>query len=387
MRSAPVNASEDEKCTGERLGEMRSAPVNASEDEKCTGERLGRPRSALVNASDAKKCTGERLGGGKKCTGERLGGGKKCTGEQEQQALIINTLQHKALLTTASTTGTKSTSDDVAAAVATLLEHFQIDPNSTRGRNVIESFPAPDIVRAWMLYAISNSCTGLENPQGFVITRLLQGDHPPKRFVRYARLPPGQWTALWRAEYYGGAYRNALLPPVDVDTWGSDFEGVFEDGPFGRGQVRSGEVEQILSPLGQVEAAVGKHQIRLKSEPPTDRAETTRLLEGSGIFHRVIVDESGSQTDGTGEWEPWESILGELRHQMTEATFSQYLADSTAQRIGQEVFVQASDDLSREWLESRLGRVIKATVCRVSGENLTVSFRGKNGNDNHLSCC
>jgi len=290
-RTALVNAPEPENGPGGRLGTRRTALMSASEGG----------RTALVNASERENGSGEHL----------------------QQTLIINTLQQQTRLTTA------STSD----AVVALLEGFDIDPASAKGKQILELSPPPNVVRAWMLYAVSSK-RQLRNPQGFVIMRLLSEETPPTRFITYAGLTEEQWIGLTLASSHGRRYLPTLDTPVDLDTWREDFAGVFRSS---------------LSRVGLL--LPDDSQMPRSTPPPTD----------------------------SGLWTEWEKVLRNLRLQMTEATFETHLAQATAERSDGRLIVWAANDRSRAWLDCRLRAIIERTVHRLCGEELPVDFRVQEG--------
>jgi hypothetical protein len=66
----------------------------------------------------------------------------------------------------------------------------------------------PDAVRAWHLWTWAPEQEWMDNPAGYVITRLRQGDEPPDEFLEIARLTPDEEERLLDAwsgcEQYSG---------------------------------------------------------------------------------------------------------------------------------------------------------------------------------------
>jgi len=70
----------------------------------------------------------------------------------------------------------------------------------------------------------------------------------------------------------------------------------------------------------------------------------------------------------------WQATLGELKLQMTTATFDTWLAHTTGQRDGNTVTVTVRNAYAKDWLENRLHGTILRTVARLTGETIKLRF-------------
>jgi hypothetical protein len=206
--------------------------------------------------------------------------------------------------------------------VALLFEDFGIV--APAGSQLATRSPKPDDVRGWMLYALGQP--GLDGKaQGYVVNRLLAGETPPGHFSRWAQLEPGDWQALWRA----GRYGSVCAVDADLAAWCEDFGGVFPAGPFGDGQGPAPEAEPVVTAPDE---------------------ESLRAAE-------------------------WKAVLGDLRLQMTQATFDTWLRDSRLVRSTKDTFVvEVKSVHAREWLEHRLLPVITRTLTRRAGHPVGIEF-------------
>jgi hypothetical protein len=70
----------------------------------------------------------------------------------------------------------------------------------------------------------------------------------------------------------------------------------------------------------------------------------------------------------------WQTVLAELRTQVTQSTFDTWLADTAAARIGSQLTVFCSNAFAKDWLESRLLARIRRVVDDVAGQPLDINF-------------
>ncbi|HFD40664.1 MAG TPA: ArsR family transcriptional regulator [Anaerolineae bacterium] len=72
----------------------------------------------------------------------------------------------------------------------------------------------PAVVRAWHLWTWAPEQDWMDNPAGYIITRLRQGDEPPGEFLELARLTPDE-EALLR-EAWGNSEQYSGWPSLDA---------------------------------------------------------------------------------------------------------------------------------------------------------------------------
>ena len=71
----------------------------------------------------------------------------------------------------------------------------------------------------------------------------------------------------------------------------------------------------------------------------------------------------------------WAAVLGELKLQMTEATFDTWLRNTAGVVDGDRLTVAVKNGYAKDWLESRLLATVERTVARVTGKAMEVVFR------------
>jgi hypothetical protein len=291
----------------------------------------------------------------------------------------------------------KHAGDDPASAVALLLNEFGIGPPASS--RILAGNPNSNDLRAWMLYTLTQA--GLRDAgksRGYLINRVKEGEAPPVRFRRWAELTPEEWRALWRASRYGGPYVEALSPTLagDFDTWAGDFDEVFPNGVFGDEMVTPSGVESLIveafSPPGDFRVEEGGHACALRIVPGHDgvtswvkaqRQAIASVLAQRGILHAVVVAENRGPERGveTGcepaskEPQIWRAALGELRLQMTRATFDTWLRDSSLVSYEDGVMVvRVKNAYARDWLANRLHNTVRRTLARLAGCSVEVRY-------------
>ena len=71
----------------------------------------------------------------------------------------------------------------------------------------------PVVVRAWHLWTWAPEQTWLDNPAGYIVSRLREGDEPPAAFLALAQLTPDETAALKRA--WAGSEQYSGWPSLD----------------------------------------------------------------------------------------------------------------------------------------------------------------------------
>jgi hypothetical protein len=66
-------------------------------------------------------------------------------------------------------------------------------------RELLQRNVDPALVRAWHLWTWAREQEWLDNPAGYIVNRLREGDEPPDEFVELAQLTPDETAALNRA--------------------------------------------------------------------------------------------------------------------------------------------------------------------------------------------
>ena len=66
-------------------------------------------------------------------------------------------------------------------------------------RELLRQKVEPTVVRAWYLWTWAPEQEWLDNPAGYIVNRLREGDEPPAEFLELAQLTPDETAALKRA--------------------------------------------------------------------------------------------------------------------------------------------------------------------------------------------
>lgn len=66
----------------------------------------------------------------------------------------------------------------------------------------------PDVVHAWRLWTWAPEQEWMDNPAGYVVNRLREGDEPPEEFLELAQLTPDETNALKTAWVHSEQYRG-----------------------------------------------------------------------------------------------------------------------------------------------------------------------------------
>jgi hypothetical protein len=199
-------------------------------------------------------------------------------------------------------------------------------------------------VGAWFLYAETQP--GLRDPQGYVIKRLLANDPPPAEFLVFARLDDAIWTLFEESleHLQTGQPLAAEVAPELVDTFVNWAE-IYGDLPA---------------------------------------AETRRLLARPRAAKTGPATPADSRPGASPEPEPaeraaarslWLAALEQLRLQMTQQSFNNWLRQTELLDYRENVFVINAKNLhAKAWLETRLVQTIEKTLTTVVGAPTRVRF-------------
>jgi hypothetical protein len=80
-------------------------------------------------------------------------------------------------------------------------------------RDLLQQDVEPVIVRAWYLWTWAPEQAWLDNPAGYIVSRLREGDEPPEAFLALAQLTPDEIAALKRA--WAGSEQYSGWPSLD----------------------------------------------------------------------------------------------------------------------------------------------------------------------------
>jgi hypothetical protein len=219
-----------------------------------------------------------------------------------------------------------------AGSLARLLDSLGIQEPARS--QILQSDTTLEQAVSWTLYAGQQS--GLENPAGYLVRRLVTGDAPPPAFLRLARLSWEQWRAYAAACYLDGPDALRLSP----------FAG---DEEFAHWRAHYGTRHPDDLPF-----AVG-----------------TGLAELRYVAASPVVDDDQRQESEVASADNalWREVLDELSLQMTQATFNSWLRDAhLVAREGDHFVVAVRDEAARDWLQHRLQEPIVRTLRTIAQE-------------------
>lgn len=209
----------------------------------------------------------------------------------------------------------------------------------------------------WAKLKQAESHGRITNPIGWVRSQWRNGRPPRADLLRLAR----GWLALdddgrarllgrieWAADYgttHGDAFEDEFpdIPPVAAAAVYTATGG--ELGP------PSLMPAQAIAPAG---APPPKPAGRPIAAPSTNEATNETQTTGSTL---------------------WRDTLAELEMQMTRATYSQWLAGTTATLAGNELTIQVRNHNAIAWLSNRLHDLITRTVTALAGRPLTIHYQ------------
>lgn len=219
-----------------------------------------------------------------------------------------------------------------AGSLAMLLDSLSIQEPARS--QILHSDTTLEQAVSWTLYAGQQS--GLENPAGYLVRRLVTGDAPPPAFLRLARLSWEQWRAYAATCYLDGPDAPRL----------SLFAG---DEEFAHWRAHYGAHHPDDLPF---DVGNGLAELRYLAAPPE-------------------VDNSPRQESEVAAADSalWRDVLDELSLQMTQATFNSWLRDAQLlAREGDHFVVAVRDDAARDWLQHRLQEPIVRTLRTIAQE-------------------
>lgn len=203
---------------------------------------------------------------------------------------------------------------------------------------ILRAAPPPDVAVAWALYVRQES--GLANPAGYLIRRLLGGDDPPADFLALARMSWEQWRVCAAAAYLQGRGYGAVLAEV------------LDDGLLRLWQAYYGQ-----APPGELPFGVGEGLGDLPEILP---------------FPEAGFSDTGEDPAGVSPADAavWQSVLDDLALQMTQATFATWLADARlAAREGNRFVVALRSEEVRDWVCHRLQEPILRTLRYITRDD------------------
>jgi hypothetical protein len=119
------------------------------------------------------------------------------------------------------------------------------------------------------------------------------------------------------------------------------------------------------------------------AEPPDDiptesAPEAERAGEPAPVRAGVEEASEYAQTrEGifTNVNDVWSAVLGELKRQMTRATFDTWVRPTRALGYeGEALVVQVASEYAKEWLENRLAVTVERTLGSVAGRALAIRY-------------
>jgi hypothetical protein len=98
-------------------------------------------------------------------------------------------------------------------------------------RELLQMSVDPLMVRAWYLWTWDREQEWMDNPAGYIVNRLREGDEPPQEFLELAQLTPDETDALRTAWVHSEQYmgwpsleedkRLQALAPLWATIWGA----------------------------------------------------------------------------------------------------------------------------------------------------------------------
>jgi hypothetical protein len=80
-------------------------------------------------------------------------------------------------------------------------------------RDLLRQDVDPIVVRAWYLWTWAPEQAWMDNPAGYIVSRLREGDEPPEAFLTLAQLTPDETATLKRA--WAGSEQYSGWPSLD----------------------------------------------------------------------------------------------------------------------------------------------------------------------------
>jgi len=192
-------------------------------------------------------------------------------------------------------------------------------------------------VGAWVLYAETQPA--LRDSRSYIIKRLLANDPPPPEFLTFAGLDDAAWDLFEEA-----AHRLRTGQPLAVEI----APGLLET------FIRWAEVYGGLTPL----------ETRYLLAQQADQAAVSEAAEAEPESRQRELARS-----------LWLTTLDQLRLQMTQQTFNNWLRQTELLDYRENIFVIDAKNLhAKAWLENRLVETIERTLTSVVGAPTQVRF-------------
>jgi hypothetical protein len=235
-----------------------------------------------------------------------------------------------------------------AVAAGSLLETFGI-VQPFKGR-ILKKCGDVITMRAWMLYAVTQSGFTEQNGiQKYVSKRLLNGDAPPEHSVRWAKLTPDEWRALWRASRGDGVGMTPALDAV-IAEWVEDFGEMFPNGPFGD--------DDPVAVANALQRLADEQDLYARKHAPVP---TPPMSVEEALTHGYAMVKGNGDTISVAQ--AWQDALSEMQLQLTSATYDTWLSRSRAVTFQNGVFtIGVHNNYAKDWLENRLLTMVKRTL-------------------------
>ena len=234
-----------------------------------------------------------------------------------------------------------------------LLDRLNIQ-GSNRAR--IEATSSYADALGWTLYTATQPNLN-QNPQGFIVRRLIAGERPPKAYQTLVALP------LEAIARFREAVRYSRLQPRDIPEAQSHLFQLWA----GRFPWQHSAQDDGLAPLlGPVEATPALN-VPTESVPPANDKDDGQEPDGD-TFTLPGTDLDGGHV--------WQQALQELEMQMTRATFDQWLRGTwVGPSSDNGLIVYARDGYAVDWLRARLCSPIRRTVNGIVGHEVPIEFQ------------
>ena len=160
---------------------------------------------------------------------------------------------------------------------------------------------------------------------------------------------------------------------IEVDTTSTEIVEAGDEGPsteiVGVGEDTSTETVEGASNTSTETVEVGKGtSTEFVEDTPTEIVETKENINKAPTAKEKIVSP-------LPERNIWQAALGELRLQMTKATFDTWVRNTRLLSCQDDVFViGAQNEFARDWLENRLLTTVKRTLVGIVGRPVEVKF-------------
>lgn len=209
---------------------------------------------------------------------------------------------------------------------------------------------------AWYLYILTQKGIAPEARPGYIVNRAAEGEPPPKQFHDLAKLSWELWYCYACLLELPPYYRQYLQHAPGYEAWMALYgQTQTETLPLGVGV----GVYEVMSLMGDDEVA------ELGDDGPGD-VQLPETERGRNLTLELPTDKDRSN---------WRITLGELKLQMTKATFNAWLQDT--QLLGREngaYIIGVRNEYARDWLTNRLFETIERTLVAIADERIALNF-------------